>query len=99
MSTVSAVQRDERTISVENASFRWAYHFLSYGLLLLVAYRSYVQGEAPWDLLGLVFLGGGVASAYQAKHRVVGRQWLVTGLVAVVLAVIAAALLLLVTRA
>ena len=36
MSTASPVERDERTEAVENASFRWAYLVLSYGLLAAV---------------------------------------------------------------
>ena len=38
MNTAPSVQRDERTVAVENASYRWAYLFLSFGLLALVAY-------------------------------------------------------------
>jgi hypothetical protein len=37
MSTIPTVHRDERTLAVENASYRWAYLFLSFALLLLVA--------------------------------------------------------------
>lgn len=76
MSQTTLIQRDERTVSVENASYRWAYLFLSFGLLLLVAYRSFVHKEAPWDLLALVILGGGVGTLYQGWHRVLSRQWL-----------------------
>jgi hypothetical protein len=54
------VDRDERTIAVENASYRWAYMFMSFGLLLLVGYRSFVHHESSWDLFALVILGGGV---------------------------------------
>ena len=33
MSTPECVERDERTVTVENASYRWAYLFLAYALL------------------------------------------------------------------
>jgi hypothetical protein len=89
MSTKSPAQRDERTVAVENAGYRWAYLFLSFGILVLVAYRSFVNQEQPWDLLWLTILGGGVGTAYQGWHRVLSRQWLV----AVVCAVGAAAVL------
>jgi hypothetical protein len=72
------VQRDERTIAVENASYRSAYLFLSYGILALVAYRSFVLHESGWDLLALVILGGVVTTAYQGIHGVLNRQWAAT---------------------
>lgn len=84
MNTFSQVQRDERTVMVENVSYRWSYLFLSFGLLLLVAYRSFVHRESPWDLLLLVVLGGGVGTAYQAAQRVLSRRWLLTSLAALV---------------
>ena len=92
MSKTPSVQRDERAVAVENAGFRWAYLFLSFGLLVLVAYRSFVHHESSWDLLLLVVLGGGVGTAYQAWHRVLSKHWavasLLTGVIAAVLAAI-----------
>ena len=70
MASAPMVQRDERTIAVENASYRSAYLFLSYGILALVAYRSFVLHESGWDLLALVILGGVVTTAYQGIHGV-----------------------------
>ena len=93
MNTTNPVQRDERTVAVEHASYRWAYLFLSFGLLLLVAYRSFVNQESPWDLLVLVVLGGGVGMAYQAFKRVLSRQWAVTAFLAVVAAALVGAVL------
>ncbi len=75
MSTTPMVQRDERTIAVENASYRWSYLFLSYGLLVLIAYRSFVYHQSPWDLLALVVLGGVVGVAYQGFQRVLSKRW------------------------
>lgn len=83
-------QRDERTLTVENASYRWAYLVLSFGLLLDVAYRSFARQESAWDLLALVILGGAVATAYQGTHHVLTPRWamlaavtmLVAGLIA-----------------
>jgi hypothetical protein len=83
-------QRDERTLTVENASYRWAYLVLSFGLLLDVAYRSFTRQESAWDLLALVLLGGAVATAYQGRHQVLTPRWailaasmmLVAGLIA-----------------
>lgn len=94
MSTATPpVDRDERTAAVENASYRWAYLFVSFGLLVLVAYRSFRHGESPWDLLALVLLGGGLASAYQGYHQTLSRRWGLACLGTVVAAAVLAAVL------
>lgn len=69
------VPRDERTVATENASYRYAYLLLSYGLLLSTAYRSFVHDQQTWDLLALVVLGGLVATVYQGFNRVLTRRW------------------------
>jgi tryptophan-rich sensory protein len=93
MITIPSVERDERTVVVENASYRWAYLFISFGLLVIVAYRSFMHHESPWDLLVLVVLGGGVGTAYQAFHRVLSRQWAAASLLALVVAAVLATLM------
>ena len=80
MSTDSSVERDERTVAVENASYRWAYILLSFALLIDVAYRGMVRHEAAWDLLGLVLVGGAVCTVYQVRQKIMSRRWLVDGL-------------------
>jgi len=88
--TTQEVIRDERTIAVENASFRWSYRVMSFGLLLAVAYRSFVRGESAWDLLGLVILAGGVNAAYQRAGGIfewrIARLAVVSALAAAILA-------------
>lgn len=71
------IQRDERTVAVENASYRFAYYTLSFGLLLIVGYRAAVLRDSNFDLLALVILGGLVAALYQAIHRVLSSRWVV----------------------
>ena len=93
LSARPSVDRDERTVAVENASYRLAYQFMSFGLLLLVGYRSFVLHESNWDLFALVILGGGVGTAYQATHKVLGRRWLFASVSVFVLAAVAAAVL------
>ena len=64
--TPAAVHRDERTLVVENASYRWAYAVFSYGLLVIIMYRAYVHNETSVDLWALLFISGavsGIASA------------------------------------
>jgi hypothetical protein len=82
------IERDERTIAVENAGYRWSYLVLSFGLLVIVAVRSFSRGESPWDLLALVIIGGGVNALYQGSHRVVSNRWFLVSAVAMVLALI-----------
>jgi hypothetical protein len=92
MTTTATVDRDERTVAVENASYRWAYLFLSFGLLVLVAFRSFLHNESPWDLMALVILGGILSASYQWFHKVLTAHWAVTCLLTVVAAGVLAAL-------
>ena len=90
------VTRDERTISVENASYRLAYTIVSFGLLISVAVRGLLFNEASWDLLGLVIVSSLVATFYQGKLNALPRRWALMALVVgLVSAVVAAALTLL----
>ena len=93
MSTTSIVHRDDRTVAVENASYCWAYLVLSFGLLVLVAYRGFVCNESAWDMLGLVILGGVFNTAYQGFHGVLPRQWAIASLLTFVAAAVIAAVI------
>lgn len=75
MTPTEPVDRDERTTAVGNASYRWAYSLLTFALLIDVAARSYLRGEAPWDLMFLVVAGGGVVGLYQARERALPGHW------------------------
>jgi hypothetical protein len=87
----SPAYRDDQAAPVENASFRWAYLVMSFGLLGLVAYRSFFWRESPWDLLALVVLGGGVSAAYQGYYGVLTvRRGVLMAVGAVVAALVAA---------
>ncbi len=91
-----SITRDERTVVVENTSYRFAYLVMSFGLLASVAYRSFALRQSSWDLLALVILGGATATIYQGLHKVLSRRWLmaimammmIAGLVAFVLVLI-----------
>ena len=88
--------RDERTVVVENASFRLGYLVLSFGLLVDVALRGFAARANEWDLLGLVIVSGLVMTAQQLRHRILGRAWVVATLGAAgIAAALAAALKLL----
>jgi uncharacterized membrane protein HdeD (DUF308 family) len=84
------VQRDERTVAFENAGYRWGYLVLSFGLLALVAYRSFARHESPWDLLALVILGGAVGTVYQGYHHVLSKHWILSSVLALALAIVVA---------
>jgi len=77
----SLLVRDEREAAVEQGGDRLAYIVVSYGLLLIVAYRSFVEQQASWDLLALVVVGGIVSVGYRMWRRGLSRSaLLVVGL-------------------
>ena len=92
MTSVDVV-RDERTQSVENTSYKYAYLVLSYGLLMAVAYRSFVLEEQSWDLLALVLLGGVVTTSFQASARILTRRWGLLTVAVLVIALVMAAII------
>jgi hypothetical protein len=96
--TAKPIMRDERTVATENASYRWAYLVMSFGLLVSTAYRSFVRNESAWDLLALVILGGAVATFFQGSRRVLSRRWAVASAAAVLLAVVLGVVLVLIRR-
>ena len=53
--TNKSIEKDERTIFIENASYKLGYNFISFALLLDVVYRSLRFNESSWDLLALSF--------------------------------------------
>lgn len=83
------VERDERTTSIENAGYRLSYLFLSFGLLAIIAVRSFRDGQNSWDLFALVVLGGVLNMGYLRYHRAVYRR----GVVSIAIALIGAALI------
>jgi hypothetical protein len=85
------VGRDELTAGL--AGDRFAYIVLSFGLLGIVAYRSFVEGVASWELLGLVVLSGLVGFAYRVWRGAPRRDTAVVVALAVLAGFAAAALL------
>lgn len=80
------VTRDERSTAVENASYRVAYLVMSYGALVIAAYRGFVLQQSSWDLLALVVLGGATATVYQGRNKVLSRYWVMATIAALILA-------------
>ena len=91
--------RDEREAAVEKGGDRLAYIVLSYGLLVIVAYRSLVDRQASWDLLALVVLGGIVSVGYRRSRRALSRNALLVVGLTIAVAVVVGALVALGIRA
>ena len=91
----SLLALDERESGVERSGDRLAWLVVSYGLLAIVAWRSFVDGLASWDLLALVILGGAVSFGYRIWHRAVTRQAVVVAGLTVLAALVVAGLVLL----
>ena len=90
---VQPVERDERTIAIENEAYRWSYLLLSFGVLAIIAFRAFARGDACWDLFLLVITGGAVNSAYRAWKRTLFRRWVVVTLVMMLAAAAVAAII------
>ena len=63
---------DERITAVGNASYGWAYSVLSLGLLVHVMLG---RSSHPWDVMGLLVVGGLVSMAYQVRMRTFPWRW------------------------
>lgn len=89
----SLIPRDEREARVDFAADRVAYLAVSYGLLVSVAYRSFVNGDAAWDLIGLVVLGGIVGLAFRVRQGVMSGRWTLLLAATIAIAFVVAGLL------
>jgi 1,4-dihydroxy-2-naphthoate octaprenyltransferase len=85
--------KDERTISVENASYRLAYTIASFGLLGLAVFRSFIYKQETWDLLGLAIVSSLAATLYQAAHKTITWRWIYLFMAAAVVGAVVAVLL------
>jgi uncharacterized membrane protein YsdA (DUF1294 family) len=90
------INKDERTTFIENASFSFGYKFLAFALLIDIMYRSFRFNESPWDLFAIIITSGFVMSAYQYKHKILGKSWFKTVALTFVIAIISAILLVLI---
>ena len=93
MNTPQSVNRDERTVAVENSSYRWAYCLLTYALLVDVMCRAWFRHEAAWDLMALVIVTGIGTSVYQARQRILTQGWVMKVVLAGCVAAVFAAIL------
>jgi hypothetical protein len=70
------VERDERTVAVENICYKWSSGFVAFALLMDGAYRGLVRHEAAWDLFALAIIPPLVGSIYQARQKTLGKRWI-----------------------
>ena len=90
MNAQGGVARDERTVAVENAGYKWAYTVLVFGLFIDWLCRATLRHEAAWDLFALLVVGGAVGQIYRARQKALPHAWVKAGvLVACVAAVVA----------
>jgi hypothetical protein len=89
---MNLVPRDEREAAVDSAADRLSFLVLAYGVLVIAAIRS-LNGEATWDLLGLVVLAGVVGLGFRLRQRVVSNRWATVLIATVAIAAVFAALL------
>jgi hypothetical protein len=67
-----AIIKDERTGSIEDASYRIGFNILSFGLLLDILYRSLAYpNDGHWDMFALVLVSGFAATVYQARRKAI----------------------------
>lgn len=76
--TNKMITKDERTIFIENISYKFGYNFITFTLLLDVVYRGLRFNEAPWDLLAIVIISGLVMTVYQYRKKILEKTWLKT---------------------
>ncbi len=89
--------KDERALAVEKSSYTLAYKVMAFALCADVIFRSIVLKSESWDLLGIVILGGVVATIYQLRYKT-ATHWVRATLASVFLAIVLAVVIVLLFR-
>jgi hypothetical protein len=64
--------KDERTRTIEDASYRMGFNIICFGLLIDIFFRSLLYpDQGVWDLFALVVVSGFAATIYQARQKAV----------------------------
>jgi hypothetical protein len=69
VNTELSLKRDERTVAVENAAYKWGFHTFYIVLLLNCLYRHKVRNEDIGDLLLVGCVSAAVVSVYLFWHK------------------------------
>ena len=75
MNIEAPVKRDERTVAVENASYKWAWHFLVWPLIIDAMYRQHSLNEEVGDLVALICISSSIAIVHQHRYQAVVSYW------------------------
>jgi hypothetical protein len=75
MSVEQPSRQDEPMVAVENASFRWAYYVLFFGLFLDCVYRYRLRNEDIGDLLAVAGASVAVLTVYLIRHKAAALSW------------------------
>jgi hypothetical protein len=75
MNTEQCLKRDERTVTVENAGFKWGYYCLALGLVIDAVYRQEVRNEAIGDLIALLCVSSAISLVYLVAHKAWVPRW------------------------
>lgn len=92
------VERDERTIAVEHASYSIGYKIVMYALLIDTMVRSLFLKEASWDLLGIVILSGLATTVYQLNFKILTHSWVKVSILVLVFSLLVATVIILVSK-
>ena len=98
MNTQQSVKADERTAAVAYAANAWGFNFITFALLIDIAYRGLFLDEAAWDLFALLGVSGAISMVYLARHKVLGQVFgwkvaIISVVVALVVGVVSAILM------
>lgn len=72
---IKKIEKDERTIFIENKSSKYGYNILTFGILIDIMYRAIRFNQTSWDLFLLLELTGAVVILYQYKAKIFTENW------------------------
>ena len=75
MNTEQPVERDERTVAVQNAAFKWGYYIVYVGILLDCFYRRKVVNEDIGDLFVVLGVSVAFVTWYLIRHKATASPW------------------------
>jgi hypothetical protein len=69
MNIEQPVERDERTVAVENAAFKWGFYSLYLGILLDCLYRHKIRHLDTGDLFVVLGVGVAIVTVYLIRYN------------------------------
>ena len=96
--TNKKIEKDERTVFIENISYSYGYKFITFALLLDIVYRSFRYNEAPWDLFAIIILSSFGMTLYQHRQIILGKIWLKVAALTFAIAIVSAIIVVLLIK-